>query len=617
MTYEDRRNAWRARAAAAGRAAKAFGWGQVVASLLLAAALVAVSQGLIHGAVILLAALAFVAVLYADRLVASRRRRTERTLAFYEAGLDRLAGGFGAPSFDGAAFLPAGHPYASQLDLTGPRSLFARLCAARTCAGASTLLDWLLRPADGAALSARGAAVDAIRGRLELREAWSVAGSSGVSKAEPTAVEAWALAPPSLPGRWLEWVLRAVIASVAATALGAAMGWWSWWLAAAAICVEALAHTLLQLRCGAVLASAELVLDTLGPTVPLLKLLEREHFDAPGVATITARLREGGLASRSLARLARSLERIELLRHELVAMYGYALLWPAREALAVERWRLRHGRHLAGWLAALGQFEALLSVAGYADEHPDHTFADILPAGPPSIEAEGLGHPLLPPGRGVGNDLRLGAGGPRLLLLSGANMAGKSTWLRSIGLAVAMAQAGLPVRARRLRLTPLALGVSIDGGDSLLDGESRFMAELHRLRTIYSLAAGTTPTLFLLDELLSGTNPQDRIAGAGALLEGLLLRGAIGICSTHDLELTRLAERHGPGACNAHFASELAGGRLLFDYRLRPGVVGRSNALDLMRSVGLDVGATAQHPTPRLASIPPGSGATPAATSTR
>jgi DNA mismatch repair ATPase MutS len=168
-------------------------------------------------------------------------------------------------------------------------------------------------------------------------------------------------------------------------------------------------------------------------------------------------------------------------------------------------------------------------------------------------------------------------------------MAGKSTWLRTIGLSVIMAQAGIPVRARRLRLTPLSLGVSMGGDDSLLDGESRFLAEIRRLRAIFGLTAGSTPTLFLLDELLSGTNPHDRIAGASALLEGLVSRGAIGVCSTHDLELTRLASCHGARAVNAHFSSTLEAGRLRFDYRLREGVVGRSNALDLMRSVGLAV----------------------------
>jgi hypothetical protein len=362
VTYEVRRNAWRARAAAAGRAAKASGWSQVVGSLGVAAVLVLASQAGLHGGFVLLAATALTATHAADRWFTSRRRRAERTVAFYEAGLDRIDGGFGAPAFDGTALLPPHHPFARQLDLVRPRSLFARLCAARTPAGASTLLQWLLRPTDPATLAARQVSVEALRGRLELREAWAVA-------------------PPSLPGWWLEWALRAVIASVVATSLGAVMGWWSWWLVAAAFCVEASAHTLLQRRCGAVLASAELVLDTLGPTVPLLRLLEREHFEAPGLATLTARLGEGSLASRELARLARSLARIEWLRHELVGAIGYLLLWPAREALAIEQWRLRHGTQLAGWLQALGEFEALLSIAGYADEHPDHAFAELLPAG--------------------------------------------------------------------------------------------------------------------------------------------------------------------------------------------------------------------------------------------
>jgi DNA mismatch repair ATPase MutS len=336
-----------------------------------------------------------------------------------------------------------------------------------------------------------------------------------------------------------------------------------------------------------VLASVQLVLDELGPTCSLLRLMARGTFVAPRLAALRARLQESGVASVELGRLSGSLRRIESLRHELVGAIGYPLLWPAREALAIERWRLLHGRHLAGWLQALGEFEALLSAAGYADEHPDHVFAEMTSSDSPLLEADGLGHPLLPAEACVRNDLRLGGAHPRLQLLSGANMAGKSAWLRTIGLAVVMAQAGLPVRARRLRLTPLSLGVSIGDGDSLLDGESRFLAEIRRLRSIFDLAAGNTPTLFLLDELLSGTNPQDRIAGAGALLEGLLSRGAIGLCSTHDLELTRIADRPGALAANAHFASELANGELRFDYRLRPGVVTRSNALDLMRSVGL------------------------------
>jgi hypothetical protein len=589
VRHEDRLAYWRSLAATASERGEWALWARGLASVALAAALVLASQVGLHGGFVALAGAALVASYAANRVYERRHRNAERAVAFHAAGLDRLDGGVGAPHFDGEELLPPGHPWACQLDLTGPRSLFARLCSARTRTGASTLLDWLLHPSDPASIASRRAAVEALRGRLDLREAWAIAGPAQVPHADPGAVTAWASEPGQMPGAWLGHLLRLVAAAVVIAPLGAALGWWPWLLVAGTLALAGLIHVALHASVGPILASAQVTLGSSAPIGPLLALLERQSFSAPALASLVARLREDGAASKRLVRLETSFSRIDSLRHELVAMYGYALLWPAREAHAIEQWRLRHGAQLAGWLEALGEFEALLSIAGYADEHPEHTFADILAAGPPSIEAEGLGHPLLPPARGVGNDLQLGKGGPRLVLLSGANMAGKSTWLRSIGLAVAMAQAGVPVRARRLRLTPLSLGVSIDGGDSLLDGESRFMAELHRLRTIYTLAAEATPTLFLVDELLSGTNPQDRIVGAGALLEGLLSRGAIGLCSTHDLELTRLADRPDAGAANAHFASELAGGRLSFDYRLRPGVVGRSNALDLMRSVGLAV----------------------------
>lgn len=589
VIYQERGRAWRARAATAHRFGEWAGWGRVVASLGLASVIVMASQAGLHGGFVILAAAALAATHLAERELASRRRRAERAAAFHDAGLDRLDGGPGAPRFDGEDLVPRGHPWARPLDLVGPDSLFSRLCAARTHAGAATLLDWLLRPAAPGTLAERRVAVDALRGRLDLREAWTLAGADVVSRADPAAIAAWADAPPVLPGPWLDRILLAVAWAIVAAPVGAAIGWWSWWVPIAALGLAALAHALLRRRGGVALTSAQVVLGTLGPTGPLLRLMERERLVAPGLCSRFARPAEGNVDSLDLARLAGSLDRIDSLRHELVGAIGYPLLWPAREALAIERWRLRHGRQLASWIEALGVFEALLSVAGYADEHPDHVFAEVTSPGPPSLEADDLGHPLLPSRICVRNHLRLGGAAPCLQLLSGANMAGKSTWLRSVGLAVAMAQAGLPVRARRLRLTPLSLGVSIGDGDSLLDGESRFLAEIRRLRAIFDLTAGSTPTLFLLDELLSGTNPQDRIAGASALLEALVSRGAIGLCSTHDLELTRLADRHGARAANAHFASELSGGELRFDYRLRRGVVGRSNALDLMRSVGLEV----------------------------
>jgi DNA mismatch repair ATPase MutS len=189
----------------------------------------------------------------------------------------------------------------------------------------------------------------------------------------------------------------------------------------------------------------------------------------------------------------------------------------------------------------------------------------------------------------IPNDLRLDA--PcRLVVVSGSNMSGKSTLLKAIGVNLVLAQAGAPVRARSFETAPFALGASLVLRDSLLEGRSRFYAEIVRLRDVVGLTDGERPVLFLLDELLSGTNSHDRAIGAEGVLRGLVERGACGFITTHDLALTGIADAMGERAANWHLEDRLVDGKLEFDYRLRPGVVARSNALELMRSVGLVVG---------------------------
>jgi DNA mismatch repair ATPase MutS len=204
------------------------------------------------------------------------------------------------------------------------------------------------------------------------------------------------------------------------------------------------------------------------------------------------------------------------------------------------------------------------------------------------LEAEGIGHPLIPEERVVRNDVRIG--GPlRVLVVSGSNMSGKSTLLRTLGVNAVLALAGGTVRARRLRLTPLAVGASIRVTDSLQDGVSRFYAEIVRIRQILDQTAGPPPVLFLIDEFLHGTNSHDRRIGAEALVRGLVERGAIGLVTTHDLALAEIAEAMGGQAANVHFEDRIENGRILFDYVMRPGVVRKSNALELMRHVGLEI----------------------------
>jgi DNA mismatch repair ATPase MutS len=195
---------------------------------------------------------------------------------------------------------------------------------------------------------------------------------------------------------------------------------------------------------------------------------------------------------------------------------------------------------------------------------------------------------LLPASQAVRNDVRLGSA-PQVLMVSGSNMSGKSTLLRTLGINVVLAQAGAPVCARLLRLTPLAVGASIKLSDSLQGGVSRFYAEILRIRQILTLTAGALPVLFLIDEFLAGTNSHDRRIGAGALVRGLVERGAIGLVTTHDLALADIADSLGERAANVHFEDRVEDGKIRFDYVMRPGVVRKSNALELMRSVGLEI----------------------------
>jgi DNA mismatch repair ATPase MutS len=268
------------------------------------------------------------------------------------------------------------------------------------------------------------------------------------------------------------------------------------------------------------------------------------------------------------------------------------LLYSVQVAFAAERWRQEYGASVRSWLAVIGEIEALLCLATYSYEHPDDTFPELV-EGPAFFEGTQIGHPLIPAGSCIRNSVSLSASG-RVFLVSGSNMSGKSTLLRAVGINTVLAMAGAPVRAQHLRMSPLHVGASIRVNDSLQEGSSRFYAEITRLRKIYDLAKGDfakgdAPLLFLLDELLQGTNSRDRRVGAEGLVHGLLNRGAIGLISTHDLALVEIGGSLDGRLCNVHFQEEFENGKMRFDYKLREGVVTKSNGLELMRSIGLDV----------------------------
>jgi hypothetical protein len=536
---------------------------------------------------------AFFAVSTAFQLTYRRSVYVRRAIDYYQYGLARLDDRWAGAGVPGERFLNEAHLYAADLDLFGKGSLFERLCDARTRVGRATLARWLAAPAPVPAVYERQAAVADLRERLTWREQLALVGADVPDGIDTATFSAWgaALTGPAPPA-WPLWIARVLVAVTLFTALSWALGWSehvSGSLAfGAALLVQGAFSLWLRPRARRALAGLHGRSRDLFQLTGMLRLIERETFTAPLLVRLRETLWDGGEPpSKRLARLVYLMELMDSTRNFYFGVIAPFLMWTTQVALAIERWRRRTGPALPRWVEVIGELEALNALAGYAYENPQDLFPEVVLEGP-LFEAIGLGHPLLPRGQCVSNDVSLN-GTLRLLVVSGSNMSGKSTFLRTVGINAVLALAGAPVRAVRLRVSPLAIGATLRIQDSLQAGKSRFYAEITRLRQIVGLAKQSLPVLFLLDEVLHGTNSHDRRIGAEAVVRTLLQSPSIGMVTTHDLALTRLADELAPAAANVHFADELVNGELHFDYRLHPGVVKHSNALALMRAVGLQV----------------------------
>jgi hypothetical protein len=521
-----------------------------------------------------------------EKLIRQLRLRA-RSIEFYERGLARLEDRWAGTGETGERFLDPSHPYARDLDLFGKASLFQLLCTARTRSGEETLAAWLLAPAAISEVQQRQNAVADLTQRVSFREKLFLLGETVRLGVNPEALAAWGERGPVFGLRWTR-VTTSVMAILWVLSL-VCWGEWGLGMVAAAMTVLCLAwaHRLyarLEEASGAVEKAAE----DLELLAGVLSLLEREPFSSPKLVEIQRSLKREGVApSVAIKKLARLVEYLKQRRNPVGKPLDVVVFWSAQVVFATERWRKGFGPQIRAWLGAVGEMEALTALSAYAYEHPADVFPELI-EGTPLFDAEGLAHPLLSVATAVRNDLKLGDG-LQLILLSGPNMAGKSTFIRSIGANAVLAQCGAPVRAARLRLSPLAVAASICILDSLSGGVSRFYAEIRRVKLISDLTQGPVPVLFLLDELLSGTNSHDRLAGTEFVVRSLVEHNAIGIVSTHDLALTAIPEALGERAVNSHFEDRFEDGRLIFDYKLKPGVVRTSNALELMRSIGLGV----------------------------
>jgi MutS domain V/MutS domain III len=531
--------------------------------------------------------LAFVWLVGSHTTARRERARAARAAAFYRRGIDRLNDRWMGAGQTGERFLDAHHVYAADLDLFGRGSLFELLSAARTRMGEQMLAQWLLAPASREEIHERQASIADLRERLTLREDLDAAGDIGVGVL-PDALLGWSESANQLQAPWIRPVtlLLPVLAILTALLWGLAGVRWPF---LAVLLAEVAVFLVLRNRLQGIADSAESSFDNLSLLSALLTRVEREPFSAPALLALQHQLTSHAQPASHVMAGLRTITDLSGHRKNLLvrAFFELPLLYSVHIALAAESWRSRHGTKVRDWLATTGRLEALSSLAMYAYEHPDDPFPT-LAAGAATFEARGLGHPLLAALACVRNDVAIREP-VRTLLVSGSNMSGKSTLLRAVGVNIVLAMAGAPVRAATLALTPLQVGASIRVNDSLNEGQSRFYAEITRLRQLYEIAAGGSALLFLLDELLQGTNSKDRRIGAEGVLREFIERGAIGLISTHDLALTDIAGNHADALRNVHFEDFFDNGRISFDFKLRDGMVTKSNGIELMRSIGLKV----------------------------
>jgi len=588
VEYESRRDAWRGRIAVLDRGHLRLSNSRLAVA---AAGAVLLWLAFISNAISpwwpLAPALGFGALVVAHASLLQRLERARRAEAWYTRGLDRLAGDWSGRGRGGAQFLDD-HPYARDLDLFGRGSLFELLNTATTEAGEETLAGWLRAGASTTEARARQQAVDELRAKVDFRETLAVlAAESEVSRTGSLA--AWGQAPPvGLTGLAAGTLVACGVITVVVAALVFSERIESVWLLVW-FTIEALIALQWRRSVHVVLGRIATADHDLALLVDVLTRVEAEPFDSPRLAAIRSALLTRGLPpSRRIARLRRLVSWLDSTRNQMFAPFALAVLLPQQLAVAIDRWHAAFGPRVVEWLSALGELEALSAMATYAFEHPHDPFPTLVDAGP-LFHARGLAHPLMREAVSVRNDLALGGDEIHVAVISGSNMSGKSTLLRSVGVNVVLALAGAPVRAEELAVSPLTLGATLRVEDSLQAGHSRFYAEILRIRAIVDAARGETPLLFLLDEILHGTNSYDRRIGAEAIVRALAELGAIGLVTTHDLALTELPGKLGPIAANMHFEDRLEGGQMVFDYTMRPGVVEHSNALALMRAVGLKV----------------------------
>ncbi|HIE96406.1 MAG TPA: DNA mismatch repair protein MutS [Planctomycetes bacterium] len=538
---------------------------------------------------LLLPATAFVAVLRFHLPIVRELKRESAAEQFYTRCLSRIDGDWRTFPVDGAEFIDAGHPWAGDLDVFGNGSLFQKLNECRTLPGRRKLAAWLTTVASADVIAERQKQSESLRNEVSLRERLAVIDDTVDWKAAETALSGWLSEPATSFSAFAIWGARVLgLASVVVLIMVFGSG-----LTGSAILLMLLLQApfiyVNRQRIRAVMDRVDSVDLALHQLSEVAQQFETFPFTEPSLQRLQQQLCvDGVIASVRIKELSSQIQWLNnALRNQffmpLAWMFGLFILLTHR----IERWRDLYGTRVPDWLDAVTSLEVAISVAAFNFENETYCLPHVTDAHA-VFRAERLGHPLISAVECVCNDVTLTEQTP-LLLISGSNMSGKSTLLRSVGTNLVLAYCGARVNATAFESFPFQIGTAMRVSDSLQEGRSFFFSVVQRLKAVVDLTGESRRVLYLLDEILSGTNSHDRRRGAEAVICSLVNKSALGMVTTHDLTLTDIVDSMDDKAVNMHFEDQVSDGHMTFDYKLRDGVVQRSNAIELMRMMGLDV----------------------------
>lgn len=541
-------------------------------------------------AAIMVIGLVFTRVLYRD--IANKESITHHTLlaGINEAELKALQHDY-YHFANGQQFVPKDHYYANDMDIFGQASLYQFTNRTVSEMGEATLAAWLLQPATAAEIMERQQAIKELAGKMEWLQGLQANGKENpVQLATGQRLQHWLWEPASFSTgklwRWIRYVLPVISTAVTLLTIFEVLSMPVFYVTMVVMALVALPPEKKISKLHERLSKMVDELDTLSRSIACI---EAAQFESPLLLKLQQQYRHEKLrASQQIASLKKILDRLDV-RFNLVLVFPLNLLflWDIQQVIALDEWKKKNTAEVRHWFDTLGLFEALGSFAVLHHNNPTWVFPELRTAYF-SLEAIAMGHPLLAPARSVVNPVNIEKSAS-VMLVTGSNMAGKSTYLRSAGTNVILAMAGAPVCAQSFKLSPVQLISSMRVADNLEESTSTFYAELKKLKTIIEKVNAHEDVFILLDEILRGTNSMDRHTGTEALIRQLVREGAAAILATHDLDLAEMQQNLPDNISNYHFDVQVHNEELFFDYKLKPGVCNSLNASILMKKIGLEL----------------------------